>query len=209
MGETTATRPVLEALAGALLLAAACTLGDYLWVWIPRPHPWWMGVLHGVGMFALVGGWMGLCAGERRRALQGVAAAVTVSALLSGSFYLLYRPLGVRPTMVLLWVLLWLLFGLLDSWLGARGLAQSLGQRDKRPASAGKETVFVLPPQPTEPLRRLAIFYAVPIALRNVAVDADRDNPKIAISRHPKSASHKREDVRRATRVQRFDFNYK
>ncbi len=114
---------VRDALVGALCLAAASTLGDYLWVWIAKPHPWWMGVLHGVGMFGLVGAYLGLLSGAP---LRGTLAAISISAVLSASFYLLYGLIGPRSAMMLLWLLMWVAFGLLQSWLCAASLASGL-----------------------------------------------------------------------------------
>ncbi|MBN4054890.1 hypothetical protein JYT15_00110 [Acidimicrobium ferrooxidans] len=119
-------RPWLEALAGAIVLAAACTLGDFLWIWIAKPHPWWMGVLHGVGMFALVGCFLGLLSGDPRRAVRGILASIAISAVLSGSFYLLYPLIDPRITMLLLWLLLWVCFGLIQSWLCEAPLGSGL-----------------------------------------------------------------------------------
>jgi hypothetical protein len=58
------------ALAGALLLAAASTLGDLIWArWIPEHRPVY-GLAHGTLLFLVLGAWLGALA---RRPAAGAA----------------------------------------------------------------------------------------------------------------------------------------
>lgn len=104
------------ALSGALLLAAASTLGDLVWaLWIPEHRPVW-GLAHGTVLFLVLGAWLG--AGSRRVA-SGAAAGAAIGFGAAAGFYALAPWLG-YAAMFAVWFLLWIAVAVLASRLAAR-----------------------------------------------------------------------------------------
>jgi hypothetical protein len=107
----------LAALAGALLLAALSTFGDYVWAQHVPAHRVVFGLVHGTLLLMAVGLYLGVLRG---RALVGAATGALVGLLAAASFYALAPLLG-YSAMFVSWMALWLGFALLDAWL--RGAA--------------------------------------------------------------------------------------
>jgi hypothetical protein len=123
MTASQARHPLVAALAGALLLAALSTLGDFIWAnWRVR-HLMLYGVLHGMAIFLAIGLVLG---GRSGAPLLGAIAGVVAGAAAAGSFYLLAPVMG-YSAMFLSWVLVWIALGLINLWLTMRATARRLG----------------------------------------------------------------------------------
>jgi len=137
MTDSLGRRTFMSALAGALLLAALSTLGDFVWAnWRVR-HLMLYGVLHGMAIFLAIGLFLGARSGAP---LVGGIAGVVAGAAAAGSFYLL-APLMGYSAMFLSWVLVWIALGFISLWLTMRATARQLG------AGAMSVTFGVLLPQ--------------------------------------------------------------
>lgn len=122
----------LTALAGALLLAAVSTLGDFVWAkWIPEHRPGY-GLAHGTLLFLVLGAWLGALA---RRPTAGAAGGAAIGFGAAAGFYVLAPWLG-TAAMFAAWFLLWIAVAALDACLAGsvrrrretllRGLAAAL-----------------------------------------------------------------------------------
>ena len=123
MTDSLGRRTFMSAVAGALLLAALSTLGDFVWAnWRVR-HLMLYGVLHGMAIFLAIG----LFLGARTAApLLGGIAGVAAGAAAAGSFYLL-APLMGYSAMFASWVLVWIALGFISLWLTMRAAARQSG----------------------------------------------------------------------------------
>jgi hypothetical protein len=125
-------RGALLAVAGALILGAINTLGDYVWARFVSAHRTAFGVLHGALLCLAIGLFLGIARGRPARgALGGTAVGLAAAA----SFYVLAPFLG-YAAMFPSWMALWVGFAFLDArGLGAgtarsavlRGLAAAVG----------------------------------------------------------------------------------
>ena len=89
MTESLGRKTFMSALAGAVLLGALMTFGDFVWAnWRVR-HLMLYGILHGMAIFLAIGLFLGARTGAP---LLGGIAGVVAGAAAAGSFYLL-RPL--------------------------------------------------------------------------------------------------------------------
>ena len=123
MTDSLGRRTLVSALAGAVLLAALSTLGDFVWAnWRVR-HLMLYGVLHGMTIFLAIGLVLG---GRTGAPLLGGVAGVVAGAAAAGSFYLL-APLMGYSAMFLSWVLVWIALGFISLWLTRRATARRLG----------------------------------------------------------------------------------
>jgi hypothetical protein len=130
MTASQARHPLVAALAGALLLAALSTLGDFIWAnWRVR-HLMLYGVLHGMAIFLAIGLVLG---GRTGAPLLGAMAGVAAGAGAAGSFYLLAPVMG-YSAMFLSWVLVWIALGLINLWLTMRATARRVGAGSSRVA---------------------------------------------------------------------------
>jgi hypothetical protein len=103
------------AVVGALIVAAASTLGDFIWaMWIPRHRPIY-GLTHGTLLFLVVGWYLGMLA---RRPLAGTAGGALVGFLAAGSFYVM-APLAGYSAMFASYFGVWIALALLVRWLSA------------------------------------------------------------------------------------------
>ena len=110
----------------ALVMAAAATVGDFIWAtWIPQ-HLAIYGMAHGILLFAIAGLVLGVPA---RRPLAGIVAGIIVGVLAAGSFYLM-RPFLGYSGMFVSWVGLWVALAVVNAWLHARraSLAEVAGR---------------------------------------------------------------------------------
>ena len=113
----------MSALAGALLLAALSTLGDFVWAnWRVR-HLMLYGVLHGMAIFLAIGLFLG---GRAGAPLLGGIAGVAAGAGAAGSFYLLAPVMG-YSSMFVSWMLVWIALGFISLWLTLRATGRRLG----------------------------------------------------------------------------------
>jgi hypothetical protein len=97
-------------------MAAAATLGDFIWAtWITQ-HLAIYGMTHGILLFAVAGLVLGVPA---RRPVAGIVAGVMVGALAAGSFYLM-RPLLGYSGMFVSWVGLWVALAIVNARLHRR-----------------------------------------------------------------------------------------
>jgi hypothetical protein len=103
----------LPALAGALLLAALSTFGDFVWARFTLPHRAVFGLVHGTLLLMAVGLYLGALRG---RAAVGALAGALVGLLAAGSFYALAPLLG-YSAMFASWMALWIGFAFLDARL--------------------------------------------------------------------------------------------
>ncbi len=109
-------RPTLHAIVGALALAAASTLGDFVWArFIPAHRPVY-GLLHGTALCLAIGLVVGAA---RARPLRGGLVGGAIGFAAAGGYYLLARFMG-HAAMFVLWMALWAAFGL----LAGRGLGE-------------------------------------------------------------------------------------
>jgi hypothetical protein len=107
---------VRHALAGALLLGAVSTLGDFVWAALRLQHRMGYGLVHGAVVCLCVGlviGW------RARRAALGAAAGPFVGVAAAGLFYMLAPALG-YSAMFPAWMFFWVCFGLLQAQLDPR-----------------------------------------------------------------------------------------
>jgi methyltransferase family protein len=108
----------LASLAGALLLGALNTLGDFVWASLSLPHRALFGLIHGAVLCLALGLFLGV---RRRRPARGGLGGTLVGLAAAGSFYALAPVLGYHA-MFVSWMALWIGFALLDARL-LRGLA--------------------------------------------------------------------------------------
>ena len=102
-------RGAKSSLGGAVILAGASTLGDFVWAnWIPGHRPIF-GLIHGAVLFACLGCYLGVL---RKRAGLGALAGAMLGLLAAGSFYLL-APITGYSAMFVVWFLVWMALGLL------------------------------------------------------------------------------------------------
>lgn len=100
------------ALAGALVLGALNTAGDFVWARFVSRHRAILGLVHGTLLLLSLGLYLGLL---RRRPLRGALAGAAVGLLAAASFYALAPLLG-YSAMFASWAALWIGF----AWLDAR-----------------------------------------------------------------------------------------
>jgi hypothetical protein len=100
-------------LAGALLLGALSTLGDWVWARYRLEHRALFGLAHGTLLLLSLGLYLGAL---RRRALPGAIGGGAVGLLAAASFYALAPALG-YSAMFASWAALWLGFAIVDARL--------------------------------------------------------------------------------------------
>ncbi len=105
---------ILQAVAGALLLAALNTFGDFMWARFALRHRMLLGLVHGAALCLAIGGYLGAL---RRRLLHGALSGAAIGLAAALCFYAL-APLLRMYAMFPAWMALWAGFALLD----ARGL---------------------------------------------------------------------------------------
>ena len=111
------------ALAGALLLGALNTLGDFLWARFVSSHRAVLGLLHGTLLLLALGLYLGAL---RKRPALGALGGAAVGLLAAASFYALARFMG-YSAMFVSWMALWLGFAYLDARLrGGAPLRETL-----------------------------------------------------------------------------------
>ena len=123
MAESLGRKTFVAALAGAVLLGALSTMGDFVWAnWRVR-HLALYGVLHGMAIFLAIGLFLG---GRTGAPLLGGVAGVVAGAAAAGSFYLLAPVMG-YSAMFASWVLVWIALGFISLWLTIRATLRPHG----------------------------------------------------------------------------------
>jgi hypothetical protein len=118
---------MLTSLIGILVVAAAATMGDYVWYEFGVRHRLWVGVLHGAALLTTVGGAIGAASG---RIVAGLPIG-TIAGVAGALVYYAVNPVFGRSAMFIAWCTLWIVVAVLDGQLvrrGQRPLAQSLAQ---------------------------------------------------------------------------------
>lgn len=111
-------------IAGAVLIAAASTFGDFVWAnWNLRHRPVY-GLTHGAALLLCIGLYLGALAGKPG---AGAIAGTLIGLAAAGSFYLL-APLAGYAVMFFSWFGMWIALGILMSRLN--------GERKAGPAFA-------------------------------------------------------------------------
>ena len=102
------TPGIVASIYGALFIAAVSTLGDFMWAEVlPRPHPAWYGVVHGIILFLCIGLVLGSPAQKRFAGSLGSAAIGCAASIV---FYLLQPRTG-YSVMFPLWFAFWIALG--------------------------------------------------------------------------------------------------
>jgi hypothetical protein len=92
-----------EAVAGALLIAAVSTLGDFVWAGLHLRHRVLYGLAHGTLLFLCIGAYFGaLNTKIRAGALYGASIGLAAA----GTFYLL-APIAGYSAMFVVWAFIW------------------------------------------------------------------------------------------------------
>src|ERR671922_2435373 len=99
-----------SAVTGALVTAAASTLGDYLWANVLPHHRPIYGLAHGALLFLTVGACLGMSAG---RVMAGATGGAVIGFSAAAGFYLL-RPLLGYSGLFVMYVALWVALGMLS-----------------------------------------------------------------------------------------------
>jgi hypothetical protein len=103
----------LAAIAGALILAALNTFGDFLWARFVSRHRMALGLVHGTLLLLTLGLYLGWL---RSRPASGALSGAAVGLLAALCFYAL-APLMGWGAMFVSWALLWIGFALVDARL--------------------------------------------------------------------------------------------
>ena len=110
----------MKAIAGIALVAAAATLGDFIWYAVGVRHTMTAGILHGALLLATVGAALGAASGRLVKGLPIGALAGIGGAL---SYYALIVAMDSRTYGTAIpgaWVIMWLLLAALEGrWLRA------------------------------------------------------------------------------------------
>lgn len=101
---------LIPSIAGALLLGAANTLGDFIWASLDLRHRTAFGVAHGSLLLLCLGLFLGVLVG---RPLVGAIGGIVGGILAAAAFYVL-APLMGMAAMFAAWMALWILVALLD-----------------------------------------------------------------------------------------------
>jgi hypothetical protein len=101
----------VTAILGALLLAGASTLGDFIWAHFSLEHRPTYGLIHGTLLCAVIGLYLGLL---RKRPVPGAVGGAIIGFGAAAGFYLLARLAGMAA-MFPLWMVFWIAFALLDA----------------------------------------------------------------------------------------------
>lgn len=93
-----------EAIAGAVLIAAVSTLGDFVWAGLGLRHRMAYGLTHGTLLFLCIGAYLGSIERQPRR---GATAGAGIGVIAAGGFYAL-SPFAGYSVMFAAWAFVWL-----------------------------------------------------------------------------------------------------
>ncbi|HET9469041.1 MAG TPA: hypothetical protein VFO48_11540 [Vicinamibacterales bacterium] len=115
-----------DAIAGALLIAAVSTLGDFVWAGLHLRHRVIYGLMHGTILFACMGAYFGSL---KRWPLQGAMYGAAIGLVAAGSFYVL-APIAGYSVMFVVWAFIWIALAFLVRnppvvWRGVLAMAGS------------------------------------------------------------------------------------
>lgn len=135
----------MRALAGIVAVAAAATLGDFIWYTVGVRHTMIAGITHGALLLTAVGGAIGAASGRLVKglplgALAGIGGALSYYALAA------LPPPVPEVAMTGAWVVMWLLLAMLDARWIRQGDSRLAAASLKRGALAavGSGLVFAL-----------------------------------------------------------------
>jgi hypothetical protein len=113
-------RIIMKTIASIVVIAAAATLGDFIWYTVGVRHTMVAGILHGALLLAVLGAVLGAASGRLVKGLPVGALAGIGGAL---SYYALVLVMDSRTygtAIPAAWVIMWLLLATLDGrWLRA------------------------------------------------------------------------------------------
>ncbi len=92
------------ALAGAILIAAVSTAGDFVWAGLQLRHRMVYGLAHGAALFLCIGAFFGWL---ERKPLAGALWGALIGLVAAGCFYLL-APVAGYGIMAVIWAFVWL-----------------------------------------------------------------------------------------------------
>jgi hypothetical protein len=98
-----------NAVAGALLIAAVSTFGDFVWAGLHLRHRVAYGLAHGAFLFLCIGAYFGSLHGTL---LPGAIYGALIGLSAAGSFYLL-APVAGYSVMFVVWAFVWLALAIL------------------------------------------------------------------------------------------------
>ena len=131
---------VRASIGGAVTIAAASTLGDFIWAtWIPRHLPLY-GLIHGTLLFLSVGLFLGAL---HKRPGVGALSGAVIGGLAAASFYLL-APVAGYSVMFLVWIGVWVALGGLNERLKRRGVEVRVALARGAIAALGSGAAFYL-----------------------------------------------------------------
>ena len=131
---------VRASIGGAVTIAAASTLGDFIWAtWIPRHLPHY-GLIHGTLLFLSVGLFLGVL---HKRPGVGALSGAAIGGLAAGSFYLL-TPVAGYSVMFLVWIGVWVALGGLNERLIGRPVQVRVALARGAIAALGSGAAFYL-----------------------------------------------------------------
>jgi len=93
-----------DAIAGALLIAAVSTLGDFVWAGLHLRHRVAYGLAHGAILFLCIGAYFGSL---ERQTLKGATYGAAIGLAAAGSFYVL-APVAGYSVMFFVWAFVWI-----------------------------------------------------------------------------------------------------
>jgi hypothetical protein len=100
---------VRAVVAGALLIAAVSTLGDFIWAGLHLRHRPLYGLSHGTLLFLCIGLYLGALA---KQPSSGALWGAVIGLIAAGSFYVL-APVAGYSVMFLVWAFVWLALAIL------------------------------------------------------------------------------------------------
>lgn len=117
---------IANSFAGATLLAALSTFGDWLWTHYIPDGAVIPGVVHGAVVFLVLAGILAWSAGTRRAARRLVPTLPLAGMLIAAVFYPLAGVFGYVAALLVTWMIMWLSTAALQRW--AREGAETIGR---------------------------------------------------------------------------------
>jgi len=112
-----------DAIAGALLIAAVSTLGDFVWAGLHLRHRVAYGLAHGAILFLCIGAYFGSL---EKQTLKGAIYGAAIGLSAAGSFYVL-APVAGYSVMFFVWAFVWIALAVLVGQPMTRGLLAMIG----------------------------------------------------------------------------------
>jgi len=112
-----------DAIAGALLIAAVSTLGDFVWAGLHLRHRVAYGLAHGAILFLCIGAYFGSL---EKQTLKGAIYGAAIGLAAAGSLYVL-APVAGYSVMFFVWAFVWIALAVLVGQPMTRGLLAMIG----------------------------------------------------------------------------------